>query len=261
MYPTLFMSHGAPNTILGDSYTKENIVNFSKTLQKPKYIIIFSAHYVTQNLQIIDYDASGLMYDFYGFEKELYDFEYEITSKKEIALTITEHLEKDNIKVKVEQGRKTYDHGVWTALYMLYKNLDIPVIQLSIPLSFSNEELIKLGESLQVFKDEAMIVASGGLTHNLRGISQSTAIEPYAKKFNDYIVNTINQGDEEKLLDIFHKGIFKQNHPTPEHFLPLYIAFGSAHDKKGISFNSEIINSNISMESFVFDQPTRRIKC
>ncbi len=70
MYPTLFMSHGAPNTILGDSYTKDNIVNFSKTLQKPKYIIIFSAHYVTGDLQIIDYDASGLMYDFYGFEKE-----------------------------------------------------------------------------------------------------------------------------------------------------------------------------------------------
>ncbi len=254
MYPTLFMSHGAPNTILGESISKTNISKFADTLEKPKYIIIFSAHYVTQDLQIIDYDASGLMYDFYGFEKELYDFQYEISSNKNIILKIEEHLKKDNIKVKVEQGRKTYDHGVWTALYMLYKNLDIPVIQLSIPLSFSTRDLISLGESLQIFKDEAMIIASGGLTHNLGGMSQTLDIAPYAQGFNEYIVNAVNEGDEEKVLNIVYKDMFYQNHPTSEHFVPLLINLGNAHNKQGTSFNSEMIYSNISMESFVFDK-------
>ena len=59
---------------------------------------------------------------------------------------------------------------------------------------------------------------------------------------------------KEKLLDITRDEMFYQNHPTPEHFFtPLYIAFGNAKDKKGISFNSEMFYSNISMESFIFD--------
>ena len=47
---------------------------------------------------------------------------------------------------------------------------------------------------------------------------------------------------------------FYKNHPTLEHFIPLFIAFGSAFNKKGESFNSEMLYSNISMESFIFDE-------
>ncbi|RXJ64980.1 dioxygenase, partial [Halarcobacter ebronensis] len=47
MYSSLFISHGAPNIILQNSLSKANIKSFAKGLKKPKYIIIFSAHYVT----------------------------------------------------------------------------------------------------------------------------------------------------------------------------------------------------------------------
>ena len=47
---------------------------------------------------------------------------------------------------------------------------------------------------------------------------------------------------------------FYKNHPTTEHFIPLLLAFGSAFNKKGESFNSEILYSNISLESFIFDK-------
>ncbi len=50
---------------------------------------------------------------------------------------------------------------------MMYKELHIPVIQLSIPLSYSIEQLIDLGEKLQIFKKDALIICSGGITHNL----------------------------------------------------------------------------------------------
>jgi len=85
MYSSLFISHGAPNIILQDSLSKANIKSFAKGLEKPKYIIIFSAHYVTNDLKIINYENNDLLYDFYGFEKELYEYEYEI---QELTMTM-----------------------------------------------------------------------------------------------------------------------------------------------------------------------------
>jgi len=253
MYPTLFISHGAPNMILGNSWSLKNIKNFSKSLEKPKYIIIFSAHYLTNDVKILDYEKPELLYDFYGFEKELYEYEYEIKSDKDLCLKIETHLNKNGLKTSIDKGKNSYDHGVWTTLSMIYKELDIPVVQISIPKNYTNEQLINLGESLQVFKDEAMIIASGGLTHNLRDMSASSQIKKYAKDFNEYIINAIKNGDEKSLLNSVNLDEFYLNHPTPEHFWPLFIAFGNAIEKKGFSFNSEMLYSNLSMECFAFD--------
>lgn len=254
MFPSLFISHGAPNIILSESKSKKNIGKFAKKLAKPKYIIFFSAHYVTDELKIIDYEKPKLLYDFYGFERELYEYEYEIKSEKELSLKVLNHLKNSNFNVSIHRGKNDYDHGVWTTLSMMYNKLDIPIVQISIPLNYSPRELIKLGESLKELKNEAMIIASGGLTHNLRDMSYSFTVKGYAKNFNDFVVDAINEGDENKLLESINEKTFRMNHPSSEHYLPLFIAFGSALNKKGTSFNSEIVYSNISMECFSFDK-------
>jgi 4,5-DOPA dioxygenase extradiol len=253
MFPSLFISHGAPNIILTESKSKKNIGKFAKKLAKPKYIIIFSAHYVTNELKIIDYEKPELLYDFYGFEPELYEYEYELRSNKEISLKVLNHLKNSDFDVSIHKGKNDYDHGVWTTLSMMYDKLDIPIVQVSVPLNYSPNELIKLGESLRELKDEAMIIATGGLTHNLRDMGYSFGVKEYAQSFNDFVVDAINKGDEDKLLASVNEKTFRMNHPSTEHYLPLFIAFGSAQNKKGSSFNSEIVYSNISMECFSFD--------
>lgn len=254
MYPTLFISHGAPNIILSDSISKLNFKKLGKNLEKPKYIIIFSAHYVTNELKIISPEANKIMYDFYGFEDELYKVVYEINSDKNLTLKLIENLKKENINISVDESRISYDHGVWNVLALLYKKLDIPVLQLSIPYSYSPYDLINLGEKLKIFKDDAMIICSGGITHNLGDMSYNNRPKLYAKEFNDKVKNIIENGDGNNLLNIKSDINFLKNHPSPEHFLPLFIAFGNAIDKKGKSVNSEMQYSNISMESFIFDK-------
>jgi len=253
MHSSLFISHGAPNIILQDSLSKANIKSFARDLKKPKYIIIFSAHYVTNDLKIINYENNDLLYDFYGFEKELYEYEYEIKSDKSISLKIIEHLKENSIDISIDNTRVNYDHGVWSCLSMMYEKLDIPVIQLSIPSSYTKEQLLNLGEKLAIFKDEALLIGSGGITHNLSDMQLSDSIKSYAKNFNDEVINIINSGNQERLLEIAKTINYKQNHPSDEHFLPLFIIFGSAKNKKGKSFNSEFMYSNISMECFAFD--------
>lgn len=254
MNTTLFISHGAPNIILGDNQTKKNLRKTAQTLKKPKYIIIVSAHYVTRDLKIINPLANEIMYDFYGFEDELYETKYEINSNLELTNNLIEKLKNENIKVSIDENRTSFDHGVWSALALMYEKLEVPVLQFSIPLSYSILELVNLGEKLQIFKDEALLIFSGGLTHNLRDMSFSSQIKDYAKEFNSKIKNIVETGNLQELLNIDKDANFYKNHPSLEHFLPLFVAFGNAKNRCGKSINSEILYSNISMESFIFDE-------
>lgn len=254
MNPTLFISHGAPNIILSDIKSKQNIKKLADSLEKPKYIIIFSAHYLTKDLKIISSEANKIMYDFYGFEDELYKVKYEINSDEKLTLNLIEKLKKENINISIDENRKSYDHGVWNVLALMYEHLEIPVLQISIPTSYNINQLIELGEKLQQFKNEALIICSGGITHNLGDMSMNPNIRNYAKEFNDDMVDVIENAKEDELKNIQKNINFYKNHPSLEHFLPIFIAFGNAINKKGKSFNSEMLYSNISMESFIFDK-------
>lgn len=258
MNPTLFISHGAPNIILSDIKSKQNIKKLANSLEKPKYIIIFSAHYLTQDLKIVSPKTNKIMYDFYGFEDELYKVKYEINSDEKLTLDLIEKLKKENINISIDENRKSYDHGVWNVLALMYEHLEIPVLQISIPTSYSINQLINLGEKLQQFKDEALIICSGGITHNLGDMSMNPNVRNYAKEFNDDMIDIVENAKEDELKNIQKNINFYKNHPSIEHFLPMFIAFGNAINKKGKSFNSEMLYSNISMESFIFD---KELKC
>ena len=258
MNPTLFISHGAPNIILSDIKSKQNIKELTNSLEKPKYIIIFSAHYLTQDLKIVSPKTNKIMYDFYGFEDELYKVKYEINSDEKLTLDLIEKLKKENINISIDENRKSYDHGVWNVLALMYEHLEIPVLQISIPTSYNINQLINLGEKLQQFKDEALIICSGGITHNLGDMSMNPNVRNYAKEFNDDMIDIVENAKEEELKNIQENINFYKNHPSIEHFLPMFIAFGNAINKKGKSFNSEMLYSNISMESFIFD---KELKC
>ena len=158
------------------------------------------------------------MYDFYGFEDELYKVKYEINSDEKLTLELIEKLKKNNIDISIDENRKSYDHGVWNVLALMYEDLKIPVLQISIPSSYSTEQLINLGINLQQFKDKALIICSGGITHNLGDMGMSLTTKDYAKKFNSDIVNIIENAKEDELKNIAKNINFYKNHPSTEHF-------------------------------------------
>ena len=46
---------------------------------------------------------------------------------------------------------------------MMFKEINIPVIQISLPFDYSAKELLKIGEKLRNIRDDSLIIASGSI--------------------------------------------------------------------------------------------------
>jgi len=255
MLPTLFISHGSPMLCLTKHKASDFLKELPKYFDKPKYIIIFSAHWLTSDLKILAEEKPSKINDFYGFPKELYDLEYQASNDLEKVDQIVNLFTKNAIEIKKDYTRKGYDHGVWAPLSLMYKNADIPVIQISLPLYYETSQLLKIGAILQDLREEALIIGSGTMTHNLRDSKRdiNEKVDTYAEIFRDWIVEKIENSDIKSIEEFKTCAPYlEENHPSLDHFLPLIIALGASRTKKGESFNSVYMHGNQAMDTIIF---------
>lgn len=256
MLPSLYISHGSPALMMMDNSTTNFLKELSSKFDKPKYILVISAHWITNNLKILYKESPSTMYDFYNFPKELYELLYKAKSDLEKSDEIVSLLKNSGFNVEKDSLRGGFDHGVWSPLSFLYPNADIPVLQLSLPLNYDSQELFKLGKTLKELREDTLIIASGSMTHNLADINwdeNSTAVKPYAIEFRDWIVNKIEVGDVDSLINYKLKAPYlRQNHPSEEHLLPLFVALGSSTNHIGKSLHNKYMYGNQSMDTIIF---------
>ena len=255
MFPSIFVSHGSPYLCLTKYESAIFLKKLPELFEKPKYIIIISAHWTTKELRILSNPNPNIIYDFYGFPKELYDKKYPIKNDLGKVDEIVKHFNKKNIPILKDDKHEGYDHGVWAPLSLMYPDAEIPIIQISLPIYFSITELINIGEVLQEFRNKALIIGSGTLTHNLRD-SKSEVNAPVvlsAKEFRDWIVAKIEDGDTNSLSNfLISAPNLYINHPTLEHLLPFFVVFGSSKDKNANVLNNVFMYGNQAMDCFFF---------
>jgi len=256
MLPSIFISHGSPSLILSNNRSKKFLSSLPSLFDKPKYILVISAHWTTNTLEILTRSDSALIYDFYGFPEELYNQKYpansDVKKENEIIDLLTQH----NISIKKNNTRAGYDHGVWSPLALMYPKADIPVIQLSLPMSFSTQKLFDLGKVLYPLRKDTLILSSGSLTHNL-GLfefsNEDAKVHNYAKDFHDWMTEKIENGEQENVLNYESKAPFvRKNHPTLEHLLPLFVSYGASDDHIGKSLHDVYMYGSLSMEAIIF---------
>ncbi|PLY07340.1 MAG: dioxygenase [Arcobacter sp.] len=255
MLPSLYISHGSPMLMMMNNQSTKFLKELSSTFDKPKYILVISAHWVSNNLKILYEDSPSTIYDFYNFPDELYDLTYGAPSSKEKNDEIVKLLESNGIQIEKDVSRGGYDHGVWSPLKFLYPNADIPIIQISLPYNYDAKELINLGEVLSNLRENTLIIGSGSLTHNLRGMNrdENSYVKPSAKAFRNWIVEKIENADIESLINYRRKSPFLgENHPTLEHLLPLFVSLGASKNKVGKSLHDVYMYGNLSMDTIIF---------
>lgn len=256
MLPSLFISHGSPALSLTNNETKRFFQRVASLFEVPKYILVISAHWTTNKLEILANENPELMYDFYSFPQELYTMKYPIQNSIEKVDEVVKLLEENGIDIVKNKNRIGYDHGVWSPLKLIYRDANIPIIQLSLPLSYTPQELIALGEILYPLRKDTLIVSSGNMTHNLGLINwreENPKPQKYAVSFRDWIVEKLEKGDKRSLEQFIIKAPYvRENHPTLEHFLPLFVTLGASNDSVGESLNDCYEFGNLSMDSIIF---------
>ena len=250
--PTVFVSHGAPTLILGDSPARTFLASLGKLLPRPRAIVAVSAHWDTDMPAVSLARKPETIHDFYGFPDALYRLRYAAPGAPELAERVAK------LTGAAHDAHRGLDHGAWVPALLGWPEADIPIFQLSVQPEQSPAHHIALGRKLSALREEDILVmGSGSAIHNLRALVRGGAAsepEPWAREFDDWLAETIEKGDEAALADYRARAPNAVDaHPTDEHFLPLHVAYGAAGEgARGRALHRSFTLGNLSMASYAF---------
>lgn len=255
--PILFLSHGSPMTALGGDELNQTWSVLASRLQRPDAILMISAHWNTR-LPILTGSAQPeTIHDFGGFPAELYQLRYPAPGNPVLAQRIKQQLTEAGMATGIDAGRGL-DHGAWVPLLTLFPAADIPVLQLSIQPERCARHHHALGAALTSLASEnILIIASGHITHNLMDYMRPSGERPSpdSRTFRDWVHAQLMSQSSEALFDWQHSvpgaGFA---HPTPEHFLPLFVALGAA----GKTYRTEWlgggwVENSLAADNYLFE--------
>ena len=234
--PALYIGHGAP-LLLDDPIWSSEIAAITKKFEKPKAILIVSAHWESAPISISSAAAgTPLVYDFGGFAQKFYEMTYETPDATALAARIAAMMPDNE---PLHESRRGLDHGAWVPLKIMYPDADIPVLQMSMPTSDPGK-LIEIGKRLKPLRDEGvLIIGSGFMTHGLpflRDFSINAAVPGWSSDFDQWAADALSRGDVDALAS--YKDLapaVQYAHPTVEHFTPLFVTLGAATNPESIS--------------------------
>jgi 4,5-DOPA dioxygenase extradiol len=229
LFPVGFVAHGAPTLAL-DPERGAPFRRWAGALARPKAILVVSAHFERAPLTIGVTERAPLVYDFSGFPEELYRVKYAAPGAPWLAQRLLALLDGHEI----HQSNRGLDHGVWTPLVHMAPEANIPVLEISMPYSYSPALLFQVGQALAPLRREGVfLLASGNLVHNLRLVDFYEVSPPphWAMEFDDWIRDVLVDRDWDMLMKYPTLGPAIQiAHPTAEHLRPILVAAGAAAD-------------------------------
>jgi 4,5-DOPA dioxygenase extradiol len=242
--PVLFIGHGSPMNAIETNDFTQTLVQLGEKLPKPNAILCISAHWTTKGTYVNVSPNPKMIYDMYGFPKELYEVDYPAKGAPAIAKEIPDLILNSKIKTDTEWG---FDHGTWSILKHLYPKVDVPVFQMSIdynkPMQF-HYDLAKQLNSLR--KKRVLIIGSGNLTHNLRIVdfpNINATPRDWALEFDSKIKQYIDNRNHQAIIHYEKIGASaKLAVPEPSHFFPLIYALALQDNNEEISYFYEKIH-------------------
>jgi 4,5-DOPA dioxygenase extradiol len=254
--PTLFLSHGSPMHATLASDAARAWTALGRAL-RPRAILIASAHWETAVPMVTGNPKPRTIHDFGGFPAELYEIQYLAAGAPELAAQTVALLKQAGLTGGID-GCRGLDHGAWVPLRHMYPAADIPVVQISVQPERGTAYHVELGRALAPLADDnVLIIGSGHATHNLgdwianRGQGEPL---PYAVAFSQWLENSLAAHDERALLQYRDEApSAPRAHPTEEHFLPLFVAYGAGGAKPTLERVVDgYENGALSRDSFLF---------
>jgi len=259
--PTVFVSHGSPMLAIEDSLARGFLSGLGSELPQPRAVVVFSAHYDAPHVHVTGAAAPRTIHDFGGFPPELYRLRYAAPGEPALAAEISALLSAAALPAVVELERGL-DHGAWIPLMLMYPEAAVPVLEVSIDSARQPEHHFALGRALRPLRERGvLLLGSGGATHNLAayfaGGSSGAGPPEWVEAFNEWTAGAIAQRRFDDLLDYARRAPYAaQNHPTSEHYLPLFCVLGAAHDaESGERLHASYDRGVLSLDAYGFGMP------
>jgi len=239
--PSYFISHGGGpwpymEQEFGNSYAQLRAALQDMPNQigvTPKAILIISAHWEEPEFTVMSNPAPGMIYDYSGFPAHTYQISYPAPGSPELARQVQELLLTAGLAARSDEQRG-FDHGTYSALFPIYPDADVPVVQLSLKKQLDPVAHFALGRALAPLREQGILIVGSGLSyHNLRKFGPTGQAASAA--FDHWLQNTLLHTDPAQRtaqLNAWSDApMAREAHPREEHLLPLMVALGAAEQE------------------------------
>lgn len=237
------------------------------TFGRPQAIVAVSAHSLTREPVLLAARRHEAVYDFSGFERQLYTLRYDAPGAPELAERVATLLSAQGQPVHtLDDGG--LDHGIWTPLRYMFPAADVAVLPLAWPPDWSPRQLFALGEALAPLPAQGVLVlASGSITHNLRRVFAAglrvvdLPATPPSTAFRDWFRAQGEAAAWEALFDYRRQAPHAElMHPSDEHLLPWYVAAGAGGRAwPGRRIHASLTYGELGMDAYAFGPAAQKL--
>lgn len=258
--PTYFLSHGGgpwPFMMdqVGHLYGKldASLRDIPRQLGvRPKALLVVTAHWEGRDFMLSSSPQPPMIYDYGGFPPHTYEVQYPAPGSPELAAQVQLLLEAGGHRAVLD-AQRGFDHGTFSALYPVYPQADMPIVQLSLKQGLDPQEHLEVGRLLAPLREQGVLIVGSGLSyHNLRAFNAAGAAASHA--FDGWLRATMALPPQQRtarLLQWEQAPAARLAHPREEHLLPLMVVLGAAEqDAASVPYHEEAFMGALAVSSF-----------
>lgn len=262
LLPTYFLSHGGGpwpwmKDMVGDSYDQLEAALRDMPRQlgvTPKAVLVVTAHWEGSEFLLSSAARPPMIYDYGGFPPHTYTIQYPAPGAPALAERARALLAGAGFGASLD-AQRGLDHGTFSAMYPIYPQADVPIVQLSLRRDLDPLAHIEAGRALAPLRGEGVLIVGSGLSyHNLRAFNASGAAA--SQQFDRWLRETMALTPPERsarLVEWERAPAARAAHPREEHLLPLMVALGAAEQEAAaLCYHEERFMGALTVSSFRF---------
>lgn len=250
--PVLFVGHGNPMNAIYDNDITRMWSSVGKGLPPAQAIVVISAHWLTRGTHVTDAPTQPIIYDMYNFPDELYKVQYPAKGSPELAALLQKQLLQYEAALDTSWG---LDHGTWSVLKHLAPAPKVPVLQISLDIHQSLQQLTDMFALLKPLRKKGVIfIGSGNIVHNLGAINwHSDKAYDWALEFDSLSASAMSN----HRLDLLTRpgkisSTASYAIPTDDHYRPMLAAMALLDPTEQLQYFNDVIEmGSVGMRSFI----------
>jgi aromatic ring-opening dioxygenase catalytic subunit (LigB family) len=260
--PTYFLSHGGgpwPFMMdqVGPQYARLDAALRDIPRQlgvTPAAVLVITAHWEAPEFRVSAAQQPPMIYDYGGFPAHTYELQYRAPGAPDLAARVKALLDAGGHPAALDQQRG-FDHGTFSAMYPIYPQADVPIVQLSLRQGLDPLEHLAVGRLLAPLRKEGVLIVGSGLSyHNLRAFNAGGAAASHA--FDAWLRQTMALAPAHRTAQLLaweKAPAARLAHPREEHLLPLMVALGAAEQESAtVPYHEDAFMGALAVSSFRF---------